>query len=713
MSAEAVMTSKKKDLKALFEPKVIAVVGASRRTEAVGYAILKNLLQTGYKGKIYPVNPKAADVLGVKCIPTVAEIPETIDMAIFIIPGAAVPAELEACAKKGARAAIVISAGFREIGGEGVRLEREIKQISDAYGIAVLGPNCLGLINNDPNLALNASFAGTIPKNGNIAFISQSGALGTALLDYAQGENVGFSKFISLGNKVDVTEIEILRYLKDDPNTDVIMMYLEDIGNGREFIELAREITGGETKKAKPILVIKSGRTAQGAKAASSHTGSLMGADEVYDAVFAQSGVLRMDSAEEMFDLAIVFANQPLMKGSRVAIVTNAGGPGIMATDACVRYGLQMAEMSPETVAKLKEKLPPTSNFSNPIDVIGDAQHDRYEHALRTVIAEPNVDAVLVLLTPQAMTEAEATAQVIVDLDKASDKTIVTCFMGHSDVEAGVKVLKANQIPHCAFPENSAQTLAVMNRYQQRLHRPRTGIKQYKVNRQAVDAVLRQAMADGQKFLPINLSMEIFSAYDLPVIPWAFVRTAEDAWEQAVKIGFPVVMKVVSQQIVHKVDVGGVRLNLNSADDVQHAFKDIMAVGERLKAKIDGVFMQRMAPKGREVILGMKRDPHFGPILMFGLGGIYVEALKDVTFRVAPIRERSAYDMPRNIRAFKLLQGVRGEPPADLEAIADCLKRLSQLSCDHPEIDEIDMNPLMVYGEGKGAGVIDARIILK
>lgn len=712
MSADAVMTGKKKDLKALFEPKVVAVVGASRRPESVGYAILKNLLQTGYQGKIYPVNPKSEDVLGVKCVPTVAEIPEEIDMAIFIIPSTSVPAELEACAKKGARAAIVISAGFREIGGEGVKLEAEIKRISDAYGMAVLGPNCLGLINSDPKLSLNASFAGTIPKSGNIAFISQSGALGTALLDYAQGENVGFSKFVSLGNKVDVSELEILQYLKDDPNTDVIMMYLEDIGKGQEFIEVAREITG-DIAKPKPILVVKSGRTAQGAKAASSHTGSLMGADEVYDAVFAQSGVMRMDSAEEMFDLAIVFANQPLMKGSRVAIVTNAGGPGIMATDACVRYGLQMAEMSPATVAKLKEKLPPTSNFSNPIDVIGDARSDRYEHALRCVIHDPNVDGVLVLLTPQAMTEAGPTANVIVDVDKESDKTIVTCFMGHSDVEAGVKILKQHMIPHCSFPENSARTLAAMDRYQQWLHRARTGIKQYKVNQPGADAVIQQAMKEGQKFLPINQSMDIFSAYEMPVLPWAFVRTAEDAWEQAVKIGFPVVMKVVSQQIIHKVDVGGVRLNLNSADDVQHAFKDIMAVGERLKAKIDGVFMQRMAPKGREVILGMKRDPHFGPILMFGLGGIYVEALKDVTFRVAPIRELSAYDMLKNIRAFKLLQGVRGEPPADLEAIADCLKRLSQLACDHPEIEEIDINPLMVYGAGKGAGVIDARIILK
>lgn len=712
MSAQIAETPKIKDLKALFEPRVIAVVGASRRTEAVGYAILKNLIQTNYQGKIYPVNPKADEILGIKCIPTVAEIPDTIDLAIFIIPGAAVPPELEACGKKGAKAAIVISAGFREIGGDGLKLEKEVKKISDQYGIAVLGPNCLGLINNDPKLSMNASFSGTIPTVGNIAFVSQSGALGTALLDYARGENIGFSKFVSLGNKVDVTELEILRYLKDDPKTDVIMMYLEDIVYGHEFIEIAREITG-EIAKTKPILVIKSGRTAQGAKAASSHTGSLMGSDEVYDAVFTQSGVMRMGSAQEMFDLAILFANQPLMKGNRIAIVTNAGGPGIMATDACVKYGLQMAEMSPATVAKLKEKLPPTSNFSNPIDVIGDAQHDRYEHALRTVIAEPNVDAVLVLLTPQAMTEAEATAKIIVEVDKESDKTIVTCFMGHSDVEAGVKVLKDKQIPFYGFPEDAARALADMNVYQQWLNRSRTGVKHYNADRRAVNAVIEIANKNQQKFLPINQSMDIFSSYGFPVLPWAFVRTAEDAWEQAVKIGFPVVMKVVSQQIIHKVDVGGVRLNLTSAEDVQNAFREIMAVGEKLKAKIDGVFMQRMAPKGREVILGMKRDPHFGPVLMFGLGGIYVEALKDVTFRVAPIRELSAYDMIKSIRAYKLLQGVRGEPPADIEAIADSLKRLSQLSCDHPEIDEIDINPLMVYGEGKGAGVIDARIILK
>ncbi|HQB94777.1 MAG TPA: acetate--CoA ligase family protein [Candidatus Omnitrophota bacterium] len=704
--------SRKKDLKALFEPQTIAVVGSSRRPDAVGHAILRNLLSTGYKGKLYPVNPKADEILGVKCCQTVADIPGLIDLAIFIIPSAGVPAELEACARKGAKAAIIISAGFREIGAEGLKLENEVRRIADQYGISVLGPNCLGLINNDPAFSMNASFAGTIPNPGNVAFVSQSGALGTALLDYAHGKNIGFSKFVSLGNKVGVTELEVLSYLKDDPKTGVIIMYLEDIVKGYEFIEMAREITG-EIAKTKPILVIKSGRTSEGAKAASSHTGSMMGSDKVYDAVFTQSGVMRMDSALEMFGLATVFANQPLLKGNRIAIVTNAGGPGIMATDACVRAGLKMAEMSPLTVAKLKEKLPPTSNFSNPIDIIGDAQHDRYEHALRTVIAEPNVDGVLVLLTPQAMTEAEATARVIVDLDKESDKTIVTCFMGHADVEAGVKVLREHNIPHYHFPEEAAEALVAVDRYQQWLNRPRTGVKHYECDRDRANRAIQGAAKAGRKFLPINESMEVFSAYNFPVIPWAFVQTQEDALESAARIGFPVVMKVVSQQIVHKVDVGRVRLNLNSAEDVKAAFRDIMAVGDRLKAKVDGVFMQRMAPKGREVILGMKRDPHFGPILMFGLGGIYVEALKDVTFRLAPIRELSAHNMVRDIRAIKLLEGVRGEPRADFAAMEDCLKRLSQLACDLPEIDEIDINPLMVYAEGKGAGVIDARIILK
>ena len=713
MSPDVIATTgKKKALKALFEPQSIAVVGASRRVEAVGYAIMKNLTEGGYKGKVYPVNPKATEILGIPCVPSVTDIPTVVDLAILIIPSTFVPKELEACAKKGAKAAIVISAGFREVGEEGLKLEKQVKQIADQYGIAVLGPNCLGLINNDEKFSMNASFSGHIPGPGKIAFITQSGALGTALLDYAKGENIGFSKVVSLGNKVDVTELDALRYLKDDPNTSVIIMYLEDIVEGQEFINVCREITG-EASQTKPILVIKSGRTREGAKAASSHTGSLMGADEVYDAVFTQSGVMRMDSAQEMFDLAIVFANQPLLKNNRIAIVTNAGGPGIMATDACVKAGLRMATISPEIIAKLKEKLPPTANFSNPIDCIGDAQHDRYEHAIRCVISDPEIDGVLVLLTPQAMTEAEATAKVIVEADKESDKTIVTCFMGHADVEAGVKILKDNNIPHYAFPEQAAKALAAVQEYQGWLHRTRTGVKLYNVDRAKADSVIKRVWEEGHKFLPINDSMEILSAYGFPLLPWGFVQSEDDACQTAEKMGYPVVMKIISQQVIHKVDAGGVQLNLGSSADVRAAYQKIMAVGQKLGAKIDGVFIQKMAPKGREVILGMKRDPHFGPILMFGLGGIYVEALKDVTFRVAPIRELSAFDMIHSIRAIKLLEGVRGDPRADFDAMAECIKRLSQLSCDHPEIDEIDVNPLMVYGEGNGAGVIDARIILK
>ncbi len=710
MSADGVVNNK--NLKALLEPKVVTLIGASKRPESVGYAIIKNFLQGGFKGKFYPVNPKGEEILGVKCETSIAAIPEKIDLAIFTIPGKFVPAELENAAKKGATAAIVISAGFREIGGEGVALEKELKRISDEYGISVLGPNCLGIINFDSEVSCNASFAGTIPAGGNIAFVTQSGALGTAFLDYAHGENAKFSKFISLGNKVDVSELEALRYLKDDPKTDVIMMYLEDIGAGSEFIKTARKITSNASKP-KPILVIKSGRTAQGAKAASSHTGSLMGSDEVYEAVFAQSGVLRMESAEEMFDLALAFANQPLIKGNKIAIVTNAGGPGIMATDACVRFGLQMAELRPETVAKLKEKLPPTASFLNPVDVIGDARSDRYEHALEIVLQDENVDGVLVLLTPQAMTDAEATARAIAKLDKNSDKTIVTCFMGHSNVKAGVRILKENGIPHCSFPENSARTLAAMSRFRKWIETAHENVTEYKVNRDVVKKIIAQAKSEKKTFLAIDRSMEIFEAYSLPTIPCGFAATLDEAVAKSEKIGFPCVMKVVSQQIIHKVDVGGVKLNLNSVDDIKNAFNDIQAIGVKLNAKIDGVFMQRMSPKGREVILGMKRDAHFGPVLMFGLGGIYVEALKDVTFRVAPVRDLNAQNMIKDIRSFKLLQGVRGEEPADLAVIAECVKKLSQLSLEHPEIEEIDINPLIVYGQGKGAGVVDARIILK
>lgn len=702
-----------KDLTPLFDPKSVAVIGASQRQGTVGHAILKNLISAKFNGKIYPVNPKAETLEGLKCYPSVAKIAESVDMAVIIVTSAAVPEVIKECAAKGVKAVIVISAGFKEVGAEGKKLEQEIIRIADEAGIPILGPNCLGLINTSVGVSMNASFAPSTPKAGNIAFISQSGALGTAVLDYAKGKGIGFSKFISLGNKANVNELDILRYLENDDETDVILLYVEDLVDGRGFIDTARDITGN-IAHTKPILAIKSGRTPQGAKAASSHTGSLMGSDEVYDAIFAQSGVLRVDSVGEIFDYAIAFSNKRLPKGDRIAIITNAGGPGIMATDSCVRYGLKMAEIAPETVTELKKYLPATANFSNPIDVIGDAQVDRYLAALKYVIADPGVDGIIVILTPQAMTDIQGTAKAIVEAAKTTDKPILSCFMGLADVTAGVKILEENRIPHYPFPGEAAHTMAVMAQYHNWISRPRTQFKSYKTDKAKVTAILESAKKAGLKMLPINESMEVFKAYGLPLLPFGFAKSEAETVKLAKEVGFPVVLKVISQDVIHKFDFGGVKLNLKSEAEVKDAYGDMMKsiLSKLPNAKIDGVFVQQMAPKGREVILGMNRDPHFGPILMFGLGGIYVEALKDVTFRVAPIRQTGARHMIEGIRAYPILKGVRGEAPADMDMMIECLTRLSQLSMEQPLIDEVDLNPLLVYNQGEGAKVIDARIIL-
>jgi len=701
------LVAEKRNIKSLFEPESVAVIGASRRTEAVGYAILHNLLKGNYKGTVYPVNPNADTLEGLKCHPSVSSIPGNIEMAVIIVPSTGVPQMLRECGEKGVQAAIVITAGFKEIGGEGVKLEKEVADIAKKYGIAVLGPNCLGICNTDSKSSMDASFSKIAPLPGNIAFISQSGALCASILDYACGENIGFSKFISMGNKVDITELDMLRYLKDDPQTKVILMYLEDIVNGQEFIELARETT-----RKKPIIALKSGRTAQGAKAASSHTGSIMGSDSVYDAIFTQSGVIRVDSMLEMFNLAIAFAYEPLPKGNRVAIVTNAGGPGIMATDACIRAGLAMSEFKPETREELKKVLPPTANFSNPVDVIGDARSDRYQKALDIVAKDPSVDSVLILLTPQSMTEIVETANVITPFDEKTDLPTLACFMGHVNVGAGTKILQEHEVPSYLFPEQAAQALGAMYRYTQWLQRPSVEVKQLSADKKAALEILQGAEKKGQKALLIHEAMDVFKAYGIPLLPYALTRSASEASSKAAAMGFPVVLKVVSHEVIHKVDVGGVRLNIQTEADVTKAYEEMTAAISKTGAKIEGVLVQKMAAKGREVILGMTRDARFGPVLMFGLGGIYVEALKDVSFRLAPVREIDAREMIASIRTYPLLKGLRGEKPADQAAIAECLMRLSQLSLEQPLIKEIDINPLLVGPEGQGAWALDARIIL-
>ena len=560
---------------------------------------------------------------------------------------------------------------------------------------------------------MNATFGRGMPTAGALGLISQSGALCTALLDYAKGIGIGFSRFISFGNKVAISELDLLRSLAADPYTKVILMYVEELGSGQAFVETCYEITHGNN--AKPIVAIKTGRTSEGAAAAASHTGSLAGSDEVYDAILQQAGVLRVESVKELFDYAEIFADPILPAGRRTAIVTNAGGPGIMATDACIRNGLKLARFQEYTLKSLRFQMPATANINNPVDVIGDAKHDRYRTALDAVTADEGVDQVLVVVTPQTMTDVTEIADVIRESKSFCGKPIVGSLMGLVDVGAGVQLLQKHGVPSYSFPEDAMRAIAAKCRFAEWTRARSLGYKQFEVDRDAADQILTDEVQAGRTQLVELPALEILRHYGFPTVPCQLGKTTDEAATFAQKMGFPVVLKISGPKILHKTDVGGVRLNLNDEDEVRTAFNEMVAsVREKMgpDTEIWGVLVQKMLPPGKEIILGMTRDPRFGPLLMFGLGGIYTEALRDVSFRLAPLRQNVAGEMINDIRSIKLLQGVRGEQPSDIDAIADCLLRLSQLVTDHPEIKELDINPLMVYARGSGAMVADARIIL-
>ena len=702
--------AKSDQLKAIFTPRSVAVIGASAKPQSLGRAVFANLLFAGYNGCVYPVNSKAKSILGVRAYPTVLDVPDEVDLAVVLVPAGFVPQVLKDAGRKGVKGAIVISAGFKEIGGGGIELERQLQSVAREYGMAVVGPNCFGVINTDPAVSLNATFSRSFPLGGKIAFISQSGAVGVAALEYAAAEKIGFSKFISIGNKADIDENAVLEALADDPETDVILLYLEALENPKEFVRLARRIS-----EKKPILGVKSGRTLEGAKAAASHTGALAGSDEVYDSLFAQCGVLRVDTLEELFRLGVAFAKQPLPRGHRVAIVTNAGGPGIMATDNSVRYGLELASLDPKTKSILMADLPPTVSLNNPIDLIGDADESRYQLAMQAVLADDNVDGVIVICVPQMLTNLEATSKAIAQQARFSNKPVFAVYMATGNIEDSLKILEDAQIPHYRFPEDAARALSAMARYFHWQSRPRTQVRHLEnIDREKVRAILAKAKKERRKFLPEPEAHAVLEAYGFPILRSKMVRDAAEAVAAACEIGFPVVLKIVSPDIVHKVDVGGVRLNLESETEVRDAYAELLqrVTSAKNDVEIWGVLVQEMVRGGKETILGMKRDPHFGALLMFGLGGIYVEVLKDVTFRIAPIRELGAKNMIENIKGIKLLMGYRGEPASDLDAIAESLLRLSQLVTDFPEIEEMDINPLIVLPAGSGARVVDARILI-
>jgi len=688
-------------------PRAVAVIGASRDPGKLGYGILSNIIQYGFAGEVYPINPTSDEILGLPCYPNVLDVPGAIDLAVVVVPQQFVLATLEACGQKGVRGVIVISAGFREAGLEGVRRERELIEIVKKHGMRLIGPNCLGVI--DTHCPLNASFAAGMPPAGHIAFMSQSGALCTAILDWALAKGIGFSRFVSLGNKADIDEIDLLQAWEDDPHTRVILVYTEGLTNGQRFVEVARRVT-----KKRPVVAVKSGTTSAGSRAVSSHTGSLAGSEQAYRAAFWQAGVVRAESIEEMFDFSTAFSYQPPLKGNRVAIVTNAGGPGIMATDAVERVGLQMASLSDETMARLQAGLPSASNIYNPIDVLGDALADRYGLALEAVLQDDGVNGVMVILTPQVMTEIKETAEVVGQIAARHDKPVLGCFMGEAKVGVGIRVLNRHRVPNYAFPERAANVLRAMAEYHHWRQTPSIEVPVFDVDRERVRRLFERVRGEGRLSIGDTEARLVMEAYGIPVPKSCLAATSEEAVRCAEQMGFPVVLKIASPDILHKTDIGGIRLDVRTPADVRDAFDLLTYRATRYMpaAEIWGCQVQEMVGGGREVILGMNRDPQFGPLMMFGLGGIYVEVLKDVSFRIAPFSREEARSMLTEIRAVGLLRGVRGEPAADLAAVEDVLLRLSQLVTDFAEIVEMDINPLMVFEQGRGALGVDMRLVL-
>jgi acetyl coenzyme A synthetase (ADP forming)-like protein len=691
----------------LFCPKSVAVIGAARAEEKVGHIILSNIISSGYKGKIFPINPKAKKVCGSSCYSSVLDVPCDIDLAIIVIPSELVMGVLEECSTKNVKWSIIISSGFKESGIDGVRRERQLIEKAKALGIRILGPNCLGII--DTNCPINASFSPSMPPRGNIGFISQSGAIGVAVLDWAKTNNIGFSKFVSLGNKADVSENDFIEKWQNEEDTTVITAYLEGIEYGREFIEISSKVT-----KKKPMIVVKSGNTDAGARAVSSHTGTLAGSSRAYEAAFKQAGIIRAYTIGDLFNYASAFSYQPLPKGKKVAIITNAGGPGIMATDECEKNDIPLAGFENKTIEYLKEFLPNAANIYNPVDILGDALADRYRKTLEVIMEDANVDAVVILLTPQGMTQSLETARAVVQVIKDSGNSVpvLTSFMGGTKIEKAVEFLAEKNIPNFKIPEEAVDTLKVMIDYTEWKSTKVFGIEKFDVKNRRVGEIFEKCRCEGRTELGEMESREILEIYDIRIPKAELAHDIKDAKQIAKKIGYPLVLKIVSPNILHKTDVGGVRVGVEDEKDLEENYDQILFNVKKYMpgANIRGILVQEFIEDKKETIIGMSEDPQFGPLIMFGLGGIYVEALKDVSFRIAPISRKAASEMVEEIKAVKLLKGIRGENPSDIDSIIDIILKVSQLVTDFPEIMEMDINPLFVKRQGEGSIAGDARI---
>ncbi|NPV85579.1 MAG: acetate--CoA ligase family protein [Anaerolineae bacterium] len=689
-----------------FKPRGVALIGASSNPGKLSYGILKNMISYGYQGSVYPVNPGNQEILGLKCYPSISEVPDPVDLAVVILPAPAVPEVVEACGQRGLQAVNIISGGFREVGAEGYELEKRCLEIASRYQMRLIGPNCVGTM--DLYSGLNTTFIRGVPDTGSIGFISQSGAVCGAVVDLVAGKGIGFSYFVSMGNEADVTETDLIEFLNKDENTRVIAAYVEAISDGPRFIRVASQVT-----RHKPIVILKAGHSDAGARAVSSHTGSLAGSIAAYDAAFRQSGVIVANTVAELFDISFALSVQPLPVGNRVAIVTNSGGPAALASDSLAANGLQLGDLSLDTKAKLREFLVPSAQVNNPVDMLGGATPEEYARALECVLKDPGIDTALVIQVPTSLVNPVESATKIGETAAKSEKPVIVCLMGDASIQEARNTLHRLKVPMYVYPEQAGRVYGAMLNYKRWLDTSPAG----EMPGFSADRQMAQRQFDSVKAIK-NIGeahiRPLLQTYGIPLIPAELARSAEESVRHAEKLGYPVALKIVSPDILHKSDAGGIRLNLSTPQLVEQAYQEMM---EKLAAafpdaRLEGVLVEPMAAKGHEVIVGMKRDPQFGPLMMFGLGGVYVELFTDVAFRVAPLNAQTALEMIFETKAGKLLKGVRGQKPADVEAVVDCILRLAQLALDFPEIAEVEVNPLLVFEQGKGATGLDARAIL-
>jgi len=701
--------SRNSSLYSLFHPQSVAVVGASKTEGKIGHAILRNMIECGYPGPLYPVNPNESEILGRRCYPDLAAIPGPVDQAVLAVPARFILDVARECGKKGVATLVVVTAGFKEVGKEGLALEKQLGAICEEYGMKMVGPNCLGII--DTHTPLNASFSAGFPHRGGIAFLSQSGALCAAILDWSLQRDIGFSKFVSVGNKAVLNELDFIRDAAEDDYSKVIICYIEDVRNGELFVEEA-----SRASRRKPIVVIKSGTSQAGAQAASSHTGALAGSNLAYDTAFRQAGIIRAGTMEELFDYATAFATQPIPAGRRVAIVTNSGGPGIIATDQVEAQGLSMARFQKETLEILRQTLPPAANIYNPVDVLGDAGPDVYRRAFRLVLADRGVDAVVCLLTrPAGVNPAEVAQGIVAERASFPDKPVVGAFLGGGNVAEGIEVLRHSGIPSYEFPERAITALAGLARYGEQARAPVRGqIHEFSdVARDKVADILGEVRRDRRLVLLGNEAYRVAAAYGIKAVPIELATRVSEAVGAAEEVGYPVVLKVASSKITHKSDVGGVKIGLETPAQVREGYLGILENVQRVlpNVLIDGVEVQKMMPGGTEFIVGVSRDLQFGPQIMFGLGGIWVNLLKDVSFRLAKgLTLADVEAMIMETKANTLLRGFRGRPPLDSKAVVETIARVAQLVRDFPEIAEMDINPLVAYESGVAA--LDVKVTI-